>query len=72
LANRVRNGGEKERNDYLNFLKAGSSKFPIDVLKMAGVDMTTPEPITKAIDVFKQYLNEFEKLLEETQKKDEL
>lgn len=50
-------------NDYLAFLKLGSSKYPIDLLKVAGVDMTTPEPIEKAMKVFENLLNQIEELL---------
>ena len=56
LYKRVINGGEKEKTDYLNFLKAGNSKFPIDILKDAGVDMTSPKPIENAIDYFDELL----------------
>lgn len=50
-------------NDYLSFLKLGSSKYPIDLLKVAGVDMTTPEPIEKAMKVFESLLNQIEEIL---------
>ena len=53
---KVINGGEKELNDYLNFLKAGGSKFPLDTLKDVGVDMTTPKPVEDAIDYFDELL----------------
>ena len=33
---------------YVNFLKAGNSLFPLDALKLAGIDMTTPEPVERA------------------------
>lgn len=48
---------------YLNFLKAGSSDYPIEVLKKAGVDMTSKEPILAALDVFEEKLGEMEKML---------
>lgn len=48
---------------YLNFLKAGSSDYPIEVLKKAGVDMTSIEPILAALDVFEEKLDEMEKML---------
>lgn len=48
---------------YIDFLKAGSSDFPIEVLKKAGVDMTSKEPILQALDVFEEKLNEFETLI---------
>lgn len=48
---------------YKNFLKAGSSDFPIEVLNKAGVDMTSKEPILEALDVFEEKLTEFETLI---------
>ena len=46
--------GAKEK--YLNFLKSGSSKYPLDILKACGVDMTTSEPIEKGIKMFSEKL----------------
>lgn len=63
FAERVLNGGDAEREAYLGFLKSGSSAYPIDILKKAGVDMTTPDPILKALDSFERYLDEFEKTM---------
>ncbi len=57
LYKRVINGGEKELKDYIDFLKAGGSKFPIDTLKKAGIDMTTSNPIEQAIDYFDELLD---------------
>ncbi|MBM7096081.1 MULTISPECIES: oligoendopeptidase F [Alteribacter] len=48
---------------YLDFLKAGSSDYPIEVLKKAGVDMTSSEPIKEAMKVFEETLTELENLL---------
>jgi oligoendopeptidase F len=47
---------------YLSFLKSGSSDYPIEVLKKAGVDMRTPEPIEATIARFDEVLNEMEQL----------
>ncbi|MDR0487186.1 MAG: oligoendopeptidase F [Treponema sp.] len=63
LAERVLSGGEKEREDYFTFLKSGGSRFPIDSLKIAGVDMDSPEPVNAACDVFARLVDELEKLL---------
>ena len=52
LADRVVNGGDAARQAYLDFLKLGGSKFPLDELLDAGVDMRSPEPIKLAIDHF--------------------
>lgn len=62
LYKRVKEGGQKEREDYLNFLKAGGSKFPIDILKEAGVDMKTDKPINEALDYFEELLEQLIKL----------
>jgi oligoendopeptidase F len=58
LADRVINGGDKEREEYLSFLKAGSSRYPIDILLMAGVDMRTPEPVNAAIAKFSDLVDQ--------------
>jgi oligoendopeptidase F len=52
LADRVLNGGSKELEAYLGFLKAGGHQFPIETLRDAGVDMLSPEPIEKAMNLF--------------------
>ena len=48
---------------YLEFLRSGSSLDPIDVLKRAGVDMNSPQPIEDAIELFKEFKDEFKKLI---------
>lgn len=63
LADKVTNGGEKEREDYFKFLKSGGSRYPIEALKVAGVDMSTTEPIQKALDKFKEIVDELENLV---------
>ncbi|EUJ32873.1 oligoendopeptidase F [Listeria cornellensis] len=63
LSDRILHGGAEAVEKYLAFLKAGSSDFPIEVLKKAGVDMTTAKPVTDALKVFEQRLNELEKLV---------
>lgn len=52
LAERVCKGGAAEREDYLSFLKAGCSRYPIDILERAGVDMRSPKPVASAIAKF--------------------
>ncbi|MFH1418378.1 MAG: oligoendopeptidase F [Planctomycetota bacterium] len=47
---------------HMKFLSAGSSKYPLDVLKLAGVDMTTPRPIEDTMELFAKLLDEFEAL----------
>jgi len=63
LADRVLSGGEKERQDYFTFLKSGGSRFPIESLKAAGVDMSSPEPVNAACRVFGKLVDELEKML---------
>lgn len=63
LSERVNEGGNQEREAYLSFLKGGSSQYPIELLKMAGVDMTTPEPVEAAIQKFSNLVDQLEELL---------
>jgi len=63
LAQRVLSGGKGEREDYFAFLKSGGSRFPIDSLKLAGVDMSSPEPVQAACKTFARLVDELEKLL---------
>ncbi len=49
---------------YLSFLKSGGRDYPLNELKIAGVDLTKPEVIQSAMDMFKEYLKEFENLLD--------
>jgi oligoendopeptidase F len=63
LAERVLSGGAAEREDYFAFLKSGGSRFPIESLKIAGVDMSSPQPVRAACRVFGRLVEELEKLL---------
>nr|MBP3281387.1 oligoendopeptidase F [Treponema sp.] len=63
LAKRVTEGGEKEREDYFKFLRSGGSRYPIESLKVAGVDMSSPEPVQSALDVFARLVDELESSL---------
>lgn len=62
LSDRVVEGGATERNEYLSFLKGGSSRYPIDMLKVAGVDMRTPQPVNAAIKKFERLVTQLEDL----------
>ena len=62
LSRRILKEGEPAVKDYLNFLSGGCSKSPIDLLKGAGVDMTTPEPVNQALQLFDELLDEMEEL----------
>jgi oligoendopeptidase F len=63
LSQQVLNGGNKDRERYLNFLKGGSSKYPLDLLRDAGVDMETPEPVDTAMARFKELVDQLEALV---------
>lgn len=63
LSNQILEEGQPAVDRYLEFLKAGSSDYPIEVLKKAGVDMTSSAPIEEACKVFEEKLNEMEELL---------
>jgi hypothetical protein len=51
----VTKGGVKERDRYLRFLQSGGSKYPLDLLKDAGVDLTTPAPVDAAMARFPRW-----------------
>lgn len=63
LAKRVTTGGQSEKEDYFKFLKSGGSRYPIESLKVAGVDMESTKPVQDALDVFKNIVDELDKIL---------
>ena len=63
LSQRVLSGESGSVEAYLNFLRSGGSKFPLETLKAAGVDVTTPAPIESTLRLFEQRLAELEELL---------
>lgn len=63
LAGRILRGEPNAAEDYLGFLKAGSSKYPLDVLKGAGVDLTTPKPVEETFAVMESYIDRLEELI---------
>ena len=65
LSRKILKEGESAVKDYLAFLSGGCSKSPIDLLKGAGVDMTSPEPVDQALQLFGELLDEMETLTEE-------
>ena len=65
LSRRILSEGENAVKDYLNFLSGGCSKSPIDLLKGAGVDMTSSTPVEAALELFGTLLDEMEALVEE-------
>ncbi len=63
IAKRILKQEPGVREQWLKFLKTGNSMYAIDMLKVAGVDMTTPQPVYDALSVFEQLLTELEQLL---------
>lgn len=65
LSRRILREGEAAVKDYIGFLSGGCSKDPIDLLKGAGVDMSSPEPVNQALALFGELLDEMEELMAE-------
>lgn len=65
LSRRILREGENAVKDYLGFLSGGCSRSPIDLLKGAGVDMTSPAPVNDALQLFGELLDEMESLMAE-------
>lgn len=63
LSRRVLNGTNGELEAYLSFLKGGCSKWPLDLLRDAGVNMESPEPVNTALTYFDQLVGELDELL---------
>ena len=62
IADRILIEGEPAVKDYFKFLSSGSSDSPVELLKIAGVDLNKPQVFEKAMNMFKEYLDEFNKL----------
>ena len=63
LAKKVTEGGASEREDYFKFLKSGGSRYPIESLRVAGVDMESPAPVQAACDSFKSLVDQLDAIL---------
>ena len=63
LSRSVLDGGEKERERYTNFLKSGSSEFPLDLLRTAGVDLKKPDAVNNAMTRFRELVEELDQLV---------
>lgn len=63
IANKILTEGQPAVENYLKFLSSGRSKSPIDLLRIAGVDMTTPEPVNAGLKMFDELLDEMEELM---------
>lgn len=65
IVNRILSGEENAVNDYINFLKCGKSKSPLDSLLVAGVDLSDSKVIEEAVKMFDDTIEEFKKLYSE-------
>lgn len=63
ISKKILEEGAPARDAYKEFLKTGSSDYPVELLKIAGVDMSSKEPVIMAMETFKNLVEEFEKLL---------
>ena len=63
LAKKVLSGESLAQEKYLAFLKSGSSGYPLDLLKIAGIDMSTSAPIRTAIQTFRELTQDLKNLL---------
>lgn len=63
LANKITYGTAEDKENYLNYLKAGNSDYPLEVIKKAGVDMTKEDYLNDAFAVFEKRLTELEELV---------
>jgi oligoendopeptidase F len=63
LVQQILHEGQPTVGRYLKFLSSGSSDYSIELLKKAGVDMTTPEPVRQAFQLFESHLSQMEALL---------
>ena len=64
LSDKILKEGESAVKDYRKFLSAGCSVPPIEALKLAGIDMSSPEPVRQALEVFKETVREMKEVLE--------
>lgn len=63
LSEKISKGDQEAQKKYLDFLAAGSSDYPINLLKVAGVDMTKPEPVLEVVKLFDELVGELEQLV---------
>jgi len=64
LSRRVLAGGEAEREQYLDILRSGSSRYPVETIALGGVDMTTPRPLEDVVALFGELIDRVEALLD--------
>lgn len=63
LSQKVLGGGQAELDNYLAFLRSGCSKYPLDLLRDAGVDLESPEPVDTALSQFSDLVEQLDQLL---------
>lgn len=63
ITNQILTEGDSAVSRYVNFLKSGNSDYPLELLKIAGVDLTKPEPVQDALNVFEKTLLDLERLI---------
>ena len=63
LSQKLLHGTQADIEAYLSFLKSGCTKSPVELLRMAGVDMASPKPVEDAIELFDSLIDEFESIM---------
>ena len=63
ISKKILTEGEPARKRYIEFLKSGSSDYPVELLKIAGVDMSSPEPVRLAMETFNELVDQFASLI---------
>ena len=63
IAHRILDGGQAEVDQYIRFLSSGCTQDPVSLLKLAGVDLSTAEPIDAALEVFGNAITQMEELM---------
>ena len=63
ISRKILTEGAPARDAYIEFLKSGSSDYPVELLKIAGVDMSSPEPVRLAMETFRQLVDQLETLM---------
>ena len=69
IAQLIRTQGQSAVENYKEFLKAGCSLYPLDALKLAGVDLSTPKPVRQALDTFDELVERYERVTKRLQEK---
>ncbi len=63
LVDGILDDGEPAAQRYIDFLRSGSRQYPLELLRDAGVDMASPDPVESALSTYSDYLDEFAELL---------